>query len=260
MDNAVNSAELPVTVTAVSENAILLEWPENVCPRQHQHIINCRDQIHKHLAQQLIDIVASYNSLMIYYRLEQMPLVSTTYSATDNTTNSTTNSIKNQLIAIIKNTEEMPVTNRQETQIEIPVYYGPEAGWDLDFVAGKTSMTIAQVIHLHQAQSYRAYALGFTPGFCYLGSLPPQLQLARRSVPRVAMPKGAVAIASLQTAVYPSPSPGGWHILGQTPIAMYKLTGEVFQPLITLGQQIRFTSIDLQTFKEMDGKLSREKT
>ncbi|WP_281561088.1 5-oxoprolinase subunit PxpB [Thalassomonas sp. RHCl1] len=239
-----SSALAPFTVSleAVSENAVLLSWPEKICPKQHQHIIACRDAIHRQLAELIIDSVASYNTLMVYYHFQR----------------SDSQALINRLRKIIAQSRENELTQGEDTVLEIPVYYGEQADWDLCQVAEQTSLTPDEVIELHQAPTYRAYALGFTPGFCYLGSLMPQLQLPRRSNPRASVPKGAVAIAGLQTAVYPNASPGGWHILGQTPLAMYNITTEEFHPLLTPGQLVRFKAIDARTFQEMSGDLIRE--
>ncbi|WDE11470.1 5-oxoprolinase subunit PxpB [Thalassomonas haliotis] len=238
-------SELPpfaVSLEAVSENAVLLSWPEKICPAQHRHIIACRDAIHQQLTDLIIDSVASYNTLMVYYHFQFTNI----------------RTLTSRLQQLIAQTRENELTQDEDLVLEIPVYYGGQAGWDLSRVAEQTKLSPDRVIELHQATTYRAYALGFTPGFCYLGSLPPRLQLPRRSKPRASVPKGAVAIAGLQTAVYPNASPGGWHILGQTPLAMYSIVTREFQPLLTPGQRVRFTAIDAKTFKEMSGELVLE--
>ena len=102
---------------------------------------------------------------------------------------------------------------------------------------------------LHQ-QTYTAYALGFTPGFCYLATLDKKLRLPRRTTPRTNVPAGAVAIAEQQTAIYPTESPGGWHIIGQTPIELYRAKDESFLPKITVGDQVKFTEICLNQFNQ----------
>ncbi|WDE05772.1 5-oxoprolinase subunit PxpB [Thalassomonas viridans] len=231
-----------VSLEAVSENALLLTWQEKICPKQHRHIIACRDAIHRQFAGLVIDTVASYNSLMVYYHFQLISLEKFT----------------EQLRQVTKQTRETGMGGTEGTILEIPVYYGGQAGWDLPHVAKQTSLSPEQVIALHQEPVYRAYALGFTPGFCYLGSLPSRLQLPRRAVPRASVPKGAVAIAGRQTAVYPNASPGGWHILGQTPAAMYTVTAQEFQPLITPGQLVRFKAINADTFTAMSGDLVPE--
>lgn len=124
--------------------------------------------------------------------------------------------------------------------LEIPVRYGGDDGPDLDAVAQSTGLTPAQVIDLHSSVVYRAYMLGFAPGFAYLGELPAQLELARRDTPRQRVPAGSVAIAGRQTAVYSSTTPGGWHLIGRTDLVLWDPARE--QPsLITAGQLVRFT-------------------
>jgi KipI family sensor histidine kinase inhibitor len=100
--------------------------------------------------------------------------------------------------------------------VEIPVRYGGEDGPDLDAVAELTGLASADVVESHAGTTYRVLFLGFAPGFGYLGPLPTGIVVARRATPRVRVPAGSVAIAGPYTAVYPSESPGGWHILGRT--------------------------------------------
>jgi len=240
-----------ITLAYISENAVLLEWPEKICPIQHQQIIYFQQQIQISLANVLIDTVASYASLIIYYQFDKISWTQ----------------LNNELITLIKHLP--PTSDITNTEIvEIPVYYGRDTGWDLEFVAQKTSLSIEQVIDYHSQTTYHAYALGFTPGFCYLASLPKSLQLPRKSTPRLSVPHGSVAIAEQQTAVYPISSPAGWHIIGQTPIKMFSLESDLnesninkneFSTLITVGQQVRFQPIDKEHFLDLGGQVIEEK-
>jgi inhibitor of KinA len=123
--------------------------------------------------------------------------------------------------------------------LEIPVRYGGDGGPDLDSVAERTGLAPAQVIELHSSVVYRAYMLGFAPGFAYLGELPAQLELPRRDTPRQRVPAGSVAIAGRQTAVYPLPTPGGWHLIGRTELVMWD-PGRQPPALIEPGRSVRF--------------------
>jgi inhibitor of KinA len=100
--------------------------------------------------------------------------------------------------------------------VEIPVRYGGRHGADLAEVADRTGRSEAEVIALHAGPEYRVFLVGFVPGFPYLGVLPEELALPRRATPRVRVPAGSVAIAGRQTGIYPSPTPGGWHLIGRT--------------------------------------------
>jgi KipI family sensor histidine kinase inhibitor len=125
--------------------------------------------------------------------------------------------------------------------IEIPVRYGGEDGPDLDAVAERCGLTPAQVVEAHLSVVYRAYMLGFSPGFAYLGELPAELELPRRDTPRQRVPAGSVAIAGRQTAVYPQSTPGGWHLIGRTDVSLWDPSRPA-PALITAGAAVRFVS------------------
>jgi KipI family sensor histidine kinase inhibitor len=128
----------------------------------------------------------------------------------------------------------------------LPVCYDGEFAPDLTEVAERTKLTVKQVIALHAGATYFAYVLGFMPGFAYLGGLPKELDLPRRKDPRVRVPQNSVAIAGEMTAIYPWESPGGWHLIGRTPIALFDLRRE--QPILwSAGDEVRFTRIDRTT-------------
>jgi KipI family sensor histidine kinase inhibitor len=126
-----------------------------------------------------------------------------------------------------------------ETVVEIPVRYGGEDGPDLAEVAARVGRSQADVVTLHSGTVYRVYMLGFSPGFGYLGTLPEALALPRRAEPRVRVPAGSVAIAERQTAVYPSSSPGGWHLIGRTDLVMWNPSATP-PARLSPGQRVRF--------------------
>ncbi|HBH81195.1 MAG TPA: hypothetical protein DDY39_15345, partial [Nitrospira sp.] len=107
---------------------------------------------------------------------------------------------------------------------EIPVLYGDEWGQDLEEVATFAGLQPAEAIALHASVLYRVYMLGFSPGFPYLGLVPGQLAMPRRATPRTKVPAGSVGIADRQTGIYPTATPGGWQIIGRTPISLYRKT------------------------------------
>ncbi len=136
----------------------------------------------------------------------------------------------------------------------IPVYYGDVYCPDLDIVAAMKGMAIEDVITLHSAFVYRVYALGFAPGFAYLGDLSEELRVPRLTTPRAHIPAGAVAIAERQTAIYPTASPAGWHVLGLCPLDL-RPRGEALSTLFAVGDEVRFESIDKAAFIELGGVL-----
>ncbi len=135
--------------------------------------------------------------------------------------------------------------------VEIPVCYGGEFGPDLAEVCTMRGMTAAQVIELHSSVEYLVYFLGFVPGFAYLGELPKELVTPRLAAPRRRVPAGSVGIAANHTGVYPFATPGGWRLLGRTPVKMFRAEREQLS-LLTIGDRARFTPIDAERFAEME--------
>jgi inhibitor of KinA len=131
--------------------------------------------------------------------------------------------------------------------VEIPVCYGGEFGPDLAEVSGMHGLTPAQAIELHSSTSYLVYFLGFVPGFAYLGELPGSLVTPRLPTPRRTVPAGSVGIAGNQTGVYPVATPGGWRLLGRTPISMLR-TDQSGLSLLAIGDRVRFAPISPDRF------------
>ena len=133
--------------------------------------------------------------------------------------------------------------------IEIPVWYGAPHASDLSVVSKKTSLSIDEIIELHTSVTYKVYAVGFAPGFAYMGDIPEAMNCARLGTPRKRVPKGAVAIADRQTAVYPSESPGGWNLLGITSFDMLLHSEEHSESRLKAGDIVKFVSITGQEYR-----------
>jgi KipI family sensor histidine kinase inhibitor len=135
--------------------------------------------------------------------------------------------------------------------VEIPVCYGGEFGPDLAEVGALREMTASQVVELHSSVEYLVYFLGFVPGFAYLGELPEELVTPRLASPRRRVPAGSVGIAATHTGVYPFATPGGWRLLGRTPVKMFRADRKELS-LLTIGDRVRFTPIDAERFTELE--------
>jgi inhibitor of KinA len=132
-------------------------------------------------------------------------------------------------------------------EVEIPVCYGGEYGPDLNDVAALHGILPAEVIELHTSTVYVAYFLGFVPGFAYLGELPEALVTPRLATPRKSVAPGSVGIAGKQTGVYPLATPGGWRLIGRTPVAMFRPDRDGMN-LLAIGDRVRFTAISSKQF------------
>lgn len=135
--------------------------------------------------------------------------------------------------------------------IQIPVCYGGDCGPDLRDVCAMLGVTPEQAIELHFSTTYIVYFLGFVPGFAYLGELPQALVTPRLSAPRRSVPRGSVGIAGSQTGVYPFATPGGWRLIGRTPLPMFQ-AGENSSSLLSIGDRVRFQPISPERFAELE--------
>ncbi|MFB9887195.1 5-oxoprolinase subunit PxpB [Balneatrix alpica] len=189
------------------------------------------------LAQQLVELVPSYTSLLLQY-----DVLHADYAA-----------MRQAVLAILAQLpEQLPQDEGQ--LIEIPVYYSAETGPDLLPLAQRTGLSVEEVIALHTATIYRVYAIGFAPGFAYLGQVDERLASPRLATPRLQVPAGSVGIAERQTAIYPLNSPGGWNLLGRTPLRMFD-AGRVPASLLAAGQRVRFQAISQAEFVALGGQL-----
>jgi KipI family sensor histidine kinase inhibitor len=158
----------------------------------------------------------------------------------------TAGAARRRLGALAADHSRVDVTEEPDSRppVEIPVRYGADDGPDLAEVAARTGLSAAAVVDLHASLTYRVFILGFAPGFAYLGTLARELALPRRAEPRTRVPAGSVAIAGRQTAVYPSATPGGWHLIGRTDFRPWD-PGRNPPALLLPGQRVRFVAVAL---------------
>ena len=173
----------------------------------------------------IVETIPSYRSLLLIFD----PL-KTTLSL-----------LQNRVDLLLKTLE--PSQLPEPRRIEIPVLYGSEYGPDLEWVAGYHGITPDEVIRLHTAHTYHVYMIGFMPGFPYMGELPKALITPRRETPRTVVPRGSVALAQGQTGIYSTQSPGGWQIIGRTPLTLFD-PGKWPPALLEMGDRVKFFAID----------------
>jgi len=223
-------------IAVAGENALIVYFGETASPETSAKVQQAVTILEAELGEKLIDLVPSYASLLVIYDLLQCDHLE----------------VKKQLRELLSQQEQ--AQNLQGDLVSLPVYYSSESGPDLASLAQNANLSVEEVIQIHSQQEYRVYAIGFAPGFAYLGEVDPRIAAPRLSTPRQKVPKGAVAIADRQTAVYPAESPGGWNLIGLCPTPMFEPTKTPIMP-VKVGDRVRFEAIDRAQYLALGGEL-----
>lgn len=224
-------------IEVAGENALILYFGDGTTsPAVSAQVQQATSALEQSLDGLLIDMVPSYASLLVIYDL----------MATDHF------EVRRRIRAALG---ELGGAAAQEgVVVELPAYYSTESGPDLEDLAKRAELEIDQVIDIHSSMEYRVYAIGFAPGFAYLGEVDPRIAAPRLSTPRQKVPRGAVAIADRQTAVYPAVSPGGWNLIGLCPTRMFNPEARPTMP-VAVGDRVKFKPIGRDEFIELGGEL-----
>lgn len=196
------------------------------------------DALAAEMGDRLMDIVPSYTTVLLRYDLTRDDL----------------SSLLRDVSATLTDLPAIGPGDIDGDVVDIPVYYDPSVGPDLAEVADRAGMTVDQVIGRHSGELYHVFAIGFAPGFAYLGQVSEPLAVPRQSTPRPKVPAGTLGIADTQTALYPLASPGGWNLIGRTPVTLFDPDRD--QPsLLQAGQKVRFEPISRERYLELGGRL-----
>ena len=218
------------TISPVGDRAISIDFGQVIDPTINRHIRQTIERIKELQLEGIIELVPTYCALLVEY-----DAMLYSYS---------------EICNIIEPTLEEGMTNTTNelvTVVEVPTVYGGEFGPDLSFVASHNHLSEDEVISIHSGTDYLVYMLGFIPGFTYLGGMDPRIATPRLSSPRTLIPAGSVGIAGEQTGTYPSDSPGGWQIIGRTPVTMYDMS-KAQVALLNAGDYVRYVPIDESEF------------
>ncbi len=207
------------------DQAILVEFGDSINPDINDRVQNLMIQLEKTDKPWLVDLVPSYKSLLVIF---------------DPTIESRKN-IQNEIFADSSKLKDLD--KHSAKVIQIPTLYGGEFGQDLEFVAKHSGLSENDVVSLHSKPYYRVYMIGFAPGFPYLGGLDKKLATPRLESPRIRIPSGSVGIAESQTGIYPNDSPGGWQLIGRTPLSLFDPMRENPSLLVT-GNYIKFQPLE----------------
>ncbi|ACO77473.1 allophanate hydrolase subunit 1 [Azotobacter vinelandii CA] len=209
---------------------VLADQPDAGLPLR---IAALADLIQLELGPLVVDLVPGWTTLLLHYDLLR----------TDHL------QLSRRLLPLLEDWCVQAQPSRSGHLHEIPVWY---AGEDLAEVARACALSEAELIALHSGVEYRVGAIGFAPGFAYLGELDARLSLPRRRTPRTRVPGGSLAIAERQTAIYPQTSPGGWHLIGRCPWRLFDAQAEP-PCALAVGDRVRFLAIDEAAFRAEGG-------
>lgn len=228
-------------VEPLGDSALLIQFGANVDEAAHAAVQAAASCLERQAFEGFLECVPSFTTLTVYYDLEKLKRSAEHTSAFE--------FVRCLVEELLKDSRALPADSRQI--IEIPVCYGGEHGPDLSYVAEINGLSEEEVIRIHTGQDYLVYALGFAPGFPYLGGVPERISAPRKATPRLHIPAGSVGIAGTQTGIYPLETPGGWQIIGRTPLALFR-PGDQPPVLVQSGQMIRFKAISTVDYERME--------
>ena len=225
------------SITPLGDSALIISFGQALSILLNKKVLSASRILQDAAIDGVRDIVPAYSSITVHY-----DVIAITRKHPSKTVFET---IKQQLENILWQKEE--VTETVPRQFKIPVCYAEKFGWDLGNMATKLNVTIEEIVTLHTAIKYRVYMIGFLPGFPYMGEVDERIAFPRKQEPRLQVGEGYVGIAGRQTGIYPTPSPGGWQIIGRTPVKLFDKNRE--EPaLLRAGDEVEFFAITEDEF------------
>lgn len=226
----------PILYYPLGDSAVVIELGNVISENTHHHIISIGSFLEEYSFDGFTEYVPAFTTVTVFYD----PLV-TNYKVVE--------ALLKEMLQEVNDGQD-PV---EIITVDIPVLYGGDQGPDLSFVAKHTGISEAEIINIHTSATYLVYMIGFAPGFPYLGGMNEKIACPRKEIPANKIPAGSVGIAGIQTGIYPIETPGGWQIIGQTPLKLFDANRNP-PALIKAGNKLRFVAITEDEFDEMKGK------
>lgn len=228
---------MKLDIKKYGENSLILEVEEQISEEQLLRLIQLKNRFKKSLTEDLYFVQSSYHNILLSFK----------------------DKVDEKMIDKVRSfahlsEESLALKNRKLWHI--PVCYEERFALDLNELSIKKGLSREEIVKMHTQEEYLLYFMGFLPGFCYLGGLNPQLFHPRKTIPRQVTPKGAVAIGGQQTGVYPVESPGGWHVIGNTPLDLFQSNMQEEQRLKE-GDKVQFVSITQKEYVFLKTQVER---
>ena len=226
-------------IQVAGENSLIVYFGQDISATVSRRVRRAETALRIGLEDVLIDLIPSYASLLIIYDASRIDHAQ----------------VLEKVRSCVRKADEIhPAVENKRQLINLPVWYGSNAGPDLQALAASKNLSAEKIIQIHQEREYCVYAIGFAPGFAYLGEVDERIAAPRLATPRLKVPRGAVGIADQQTAVYPAESPGGWNLIGRCPTRLFDPMAEPPMP-VKVGDRVQFEAIDRNTFLNLGGQL-----
>lgn len=232
-----------IKIFPLGDSAINVRFHEDINLETHLRIKSLCEELDKNPFVGMIEYVPAYTSLTIFY--DSYEVWKKFCKGSNSAKQKPFNVVENFIVNIINKTSD--IINNNSRIIEIPVCYGGGFGPDLEYVAEYNSLSTQEVVKIHTEYENKVYMIGFAPGFPYLAGMSHKIATPRKESPRLKIPFGAVGIAGIQTGIYPIDSPGGWQLIGRTPLKLF--TPESDNPcLLRTGDIVKFKAISIEEY------------
>ena len=229
------SYDFTYRIFSLGDTAITIDFGNRIDETINEKVISLFHFLHKNPFPGMKEAVPAYSSLTVYFDVLFIKKISSLTSASD--------FIKNKLEEVL--VKHIVTDNTPSNLLEIPVCYD---GDDLEYVAQEKNITAEEVIQVHSSKTYRVFMIGFLPGFPYMGETDEKIEMPRKQQSRLKVSAGSVGIAGRQTGIYPFTSPGGWQIIGRTPLKLFDIAKEN-PALFRAGDKVKFYPISKDEFE-----------
>jgi inhibitor of KinA len=226
--------------SALGDRAVVIQLGSSIDEATHRRVRAVCARLDERPVAGVVEYVPAYASVVVHYDPTRVPREQS--DSRSGPYSRIVEALEETLDQVVE--EMLP----PPSLVEIPLCYGGEFGPDLEDVARLHELSSDEVIRMHSGGEYLVYMIGFLPGFAYLGGLPERIATPRRSTPRTVVPRGSVGIGGRQTGVYSIPAPGGWHLIGRTPVPLF-LPEQHPPTLLRVGDRVRFRPISADEFR-----------
>lgn len=219
-------------ITPMGEKAILIKFPASIDEERLKKILDLKKLLLRNTLKGKVDVINTYDSILVHY---DTPI----------------KNVYGEVLRLKSLLSEANIENKTERKVfHIPVCYEEEFSLDMKEISARKNLDIKEIVRLHCAPLYTVFFTGFLPGFLYLGGLDEKLRIPRKKHPRLEVAKGAVGIGEIQTGIYPKKSPGGWQIIGNSPVPLFE-KNEVPPCKISAGDKIKFYPISVEEYSQV---------